>query len=480
MKPPSVFRTVFPVMSAWCLAVCALTCSGPPEVPVTTAPSARIDAVFADYDRDDSPGCALAIIRDGAIVYERGYGMADLEHNVPITPETVFYIGSESKQFAAMCMLLLDEYGRLSLDDDVRKYIPELPYYGRTMTIRHLIHHTSGLRDYFTLWALSGIDYANYNSEEETLALITRQKGLNFMPGEERLYSNSGYLLLSVIVRRVTGLSLREFADERIFRPLGMAQSRFLNDPGTIIPGRAYGHMKRAGDGGWDLIPFRFALTGSGGLYTTVRDLALWDANFYDNRLGGGQALIDRMLTPGTLHNGDTLTYAYALTVGEYRGLRTVRHGGALGGYRSHILRFPDERFTVIALFNLGNVNPGDYAEKVADICLEDRLAPLSAETAPPFAATSAKIISVPVPRPSEYAGEFISGELMVRYRIVSGEEGLFVRIRDTATHPMKPLDRDVFDAGVATMRFTRDSRGVVNGFSVDAGRVVGLAFEKI
>ncbi len=480
MKPSSVFRPVFPILPVLCAVLCAITCAGPPESPVTKVPAERIDAVFAEYDRSDSPGCALAVIRDGAIVYERGYGMADLEHNIPITPETVFYIGSESKQFAAMCMLLLEEYGRLSLDDDVRKYIPELPYYGRAMTIRHLILHTSGLRDYFTLWALSGIDYANFNSEEETLALITRQKGLNFLPGEDRLYSNSGYLLLSVIVKRVTGLSLREFADERIFRPLGMTQSRFLDDPGTIIPGRAYGHMKRAGDGGWDMLPFRFALTGSGGLYTTVRDLAKWDANFYDNRLGGGQALIDRMLTPGALDNGERLTYACALTVGEYRGLGTVRHGGALGGYRSHILRFPDERFTVIALFNLGNVNPGDYAEKVADICIEDRLAPLSAETAPPFEATSAKVISVPVPRPSEYAGVFASEELMVRYRIVSGEEGLFVRIRDTATHPMMPMERDVFNAGVAIMRFTRDSRGVVNGFRLDAGRVVGLAFEKM
>lgn len=454
---------------------------GPEHIYDIQKPDPRIDAVFSQWDKPDSPGCALAVIRDSKIVYTRGYGMADLEHDIPITPESVFYIGSESKQFAAMSILLLEEDGKLSLDDDIRKYVPEIPDYGHMITIRHLILHTSGLRDYFILWDLAGIDYANYIPEEAVLAMIARQKELNFPPGEERLYSNSGYLLLSVIVKRVSGLSLREFADKNIFAPLGMANTHFHDDPGLLIKNRALGHLLRDG-GGWNLVAFRFALTGSGGIYTNVRDLALWDANFYNNRLGkGGQALIDRMLTPGTLNSGEKLSYACALTVGEYRGQPTVRHGGALGGYRSHILRFPGEHVSVIVLFNTGNVEPGVYAEKVADICLEDTLgpAPEKKEAAVTEAEPKAAY-ELPAAVLFEYPGEYESAELMVRYHITNTGGALTARVGDGIFRSLKPVERDVFTMNDAVVRFTRNRSGKVDGFTVEAGRVRNIGFTRL
>ncbi|NIM49557.1 MAG: serine hydrolase [Gemmatimonadales bacterium] len=350
----------------------------------------RVEAVFAEWDKPDSPGCAVAVIRDGKIVYEDGYGMANLEHGVAITPRTVFYAGSVSKQFVAMSIALLAEQGALSFDDDIRRYLPEIPEYDQPITIRHLVHHTSGLRDYLTLSSLAGRDYAGGLLEQEVIDLVARQRELNFQPGERYLYSNSGYFLLAEIVRRASGMSLREFAEEHIFKPLGMNESHFHDDNTHVVPNRADGYSRRD-DGSWGAMTMRFALVGSGGLYTTVEDLFRWDQNFYHNRLGtGGQALIDTTLTRGVLNNGNELDYAFAISLGEYRGRPTVSHGGALGGYRAHLVRFPEQRFSVAMLCNLANVNPGSLANQIADAYLADQLAP-EAETAAPKAEERAE-----------------------------------------------------------------------------------------
>ncbi len=482
MKTPLSARIFLP--ATLLAAVLFLACAGNGG-PVRTG---RIDALFARWDSPESPGCALAVIEDGRIAYTRGYGMADLEHDVPITPETVFYIGSESKQFVTACLLLLEEEGRLSLDDDIRKFVPELPSYGAPITIRHCILHTSGLRDYFTLWSLAGVDYANFHPEMEVVDLIARQKELNFPPGEDRLYSNSGYLLLSVVIRRASGMSLAEFARERIFEPLGMEDSHFHDDPSRIVKNRAHGYFRTERDK-WGLLAFRFALVGSGGLYTNVPDLAKWDANFYHNTLGeGGRELIRKMTTPGTLNNGDKLSYACALAIGEYRGLSTVRHGGSLGGYRSHILRFPEERTTVILLFNLADVDPGAFAERVADIWLEDRLDPLPPregdngsgkeddgdDAGPSFTLSRNEL--------AEYASSYRSGELLVTYEIEPGANVLRCRINGLPPVTLVPAAPDLFIEGDGEGEFTflRDGRGGITGFTVAAGRVRNIGFERI
>ena len=336
--------------------------------------SLRVDELFSEWSNTHSPGCALAVIKDGQIIHKRGYGMADLEHDVPIRPSSVFYIGSVSKQFVAACMLLLDEQGKIDLDADVRTYIPEFPDYGYKITIRHLIHHTSGVRDNLTLWELVGRSHLEEIPEEEIFEMICRQKELNFEPGTRYMYSNSCYFLMSIIVERVSGLSLREYADKHIFQPLGMQHSIFGDNNRRIIRNRAFAYGKNP-DGSFNSMLMRFDLVGSGGLYSTVEDLFLWDQNLYNNKLGTrGQAFVDDMLTNGKYKDGSTVDYAFALVNGKYRGLRTISHSGALGGYRAYFIQFPEQQFSVIILSNFEDFQPQALAQQVADIYLADQL----------------------------------------------------------------------------------------------------------
>jgi CubicO group peptidase (beta-lactamase class C family) len=330
----------------------------------------RVDSLFAEWDDPNSPGCALGVIGDGQLIYKRGYGMANLEHDIPLSSRSVFYIASTSKQFVAASIILAAEQGYLSLDDDIRKYLTEMPDYGTTITIRHLLNQTSGIRDYLTLWGLGDDNFADIHEPEEAYELITRQNALNFDPGDEYLYSNSGYFLLAEIIGKATGRTLKEYAREVIFEPLGMENSHFHDDRLHISKHRAIGHVP-AEDGGIAMYVSNFDLVGSGGLHTSVDDLYLWDQNFYDNKLGDGSLLVE-LQRRGVLNNGDTLTYAAGLEIAEYKGLRAVGHGGSSQGYRADMLRFPDQRFTVIALCNFSTISPSTLVRRVADIYLAD------------------------------------------------------------------------------------------------------------
>jgi CubicO group peptidase (beta-lactamase class C family) len=338
------------------------------------SPTKRVDELFQSMDTTVSPGCALAVMKDSRIIYERGYGMADLDHNVPITPKTVFHVASMSKQFTAASVLMLAQEGKLSLDDPVRKYIPELPDFGTPVTVRQLIHHTSGLRDQWDLLGLAGWRYSlDLITDDDVLSVVTRQKDLNFTPGSKHLYSNTGYTLLAQIVKIVSAQSLREFTTERIFNPLDMKDTHFRDDHAEIIKNMAYGYEPAKKT-------FRVSITnfdtvGATSLLTTVEDLAKWDENFYHPAVGG-DALIQKMLERGKLTNGEQLDYASGLVIGKYRGLATVDHGGADAGYRSDMIRFPDRHFSVACLCNLASANPSELARKVAEIYLAADLKP--------------------------------------------------------------------------------------------------------
>jgi CubicO group peptidase (beta-lactamase class C family) len=335
-------------------------------LPLTT----KVDELFSEWNKPDSPGFALAIIKDSETIYKRGYGIADLEHNIPISSSSVFDIASTSKQFTAMCIALLARQGKLSLDDEIQKYIPEMPSYEYPITVRHLIHHTSGIRDYLTLMELASMRSENDYPDDEIIGLIARQKELNFKPGDEHLYSNSGYFLLAEIVKRVSGKSLAAFANENIFSPLGMNATHFHDDFTMIVKDRAIGYYPKD-EGGFRIDMSIFDVVGDGGVYTTVEDLSLWDRNFYQNRLGGyGQDLIEEVTKPGKLNSGEVLKYGFGLGIGQYRGLKIVSHGGAWMGYGSEMLRFPKQRLSVICLSNLGSANPVELARKVADFYL--------------------------------------------------------------------------------------------------------------
>jgi CubicO group peptidase (beta-lactamase class C family) len=334
----------------------------------------RVDKLFAQFDKKDSPGCALAVVREGKTIYKRGYGMADLEHDVPMTPQSVLYIGSTSKQFAAASVALLAQQGKLSLDDNVRKYVPELPDYQPPVTIRHLVHHTSGVRDGWALLSLAGRDADEVINLDDIVALAARQKSLNFKPGEEHLYSNTGYWLLAVVVARASGKSLREFADAEIFKPLGMARTVFNDDHTRIIKGRAYGYSP-ARAGGFRLSNVNNDLVGAGGLWTSVEDLLLWDENFYTAKVGGPD-FVRQLLQPGALSDGEKLNYAFGLGLGEFGGLKFVAHGGGLAGYRAELVRLPEQKFSVACLCNSANADPTAYAKQIVEIYLADRMKP--------------------------------------------------------------------------------------------------------
>ncbi|HTD61484.1 MAG TPA: serine hydrolase [Gemmatimonadaceae bacterium] len=349
----------------------------------------QVDKLFAAYARPNSPGCALAVMRNGHIVYEKAYGLANLEYGVPITPHTVFHVASLSKQFTAFAIQLLAGEGKLALDDDVRKYVPELHDFGTTITIRHLLHHTSGLRDQWSLLNMAGWRSGDIITEDDVLDLVWRQRALNFEPGAEELYSNTGYTLLGVIVQRVSGKTLRQFTAERIFGPLGMRRTHFNDDNTEVVAGRATSYSPRGADG-FSTEPLQYANVGATNLLTTVEDLALWDRNF-DEATVGGPAVVKAMLEPGMLSSGKAIDYASGLVVGDYRGLKTVEHGGSDAGFRSDMLQFPEARFSVVVLANLGNVNAASLARRVADIYLTDRLTPLS-DTRPVAAPAEVKV----------------------------------------------------------------------------------------
>jgi CubicO group peptidase (beta-lactamase class C family) len=364
-------------LAEWILA--SLSClSGDPASTSTAFPeiadvsSDQVDRLFAAFAKPDSPGCALAVIQGGQIRYADGYGLANLEYDVPITPVTVFHVASVSKQFTSFAILLLADRGLLSLDDEVRKYVPELPDFGQPITIRHLMHHTSGLRDQWSLLMMSGWRLDDVITERDILDVVCRQRELNFAPGERFLYSNTGFTLLALIVQRVSGKPLRVFAEEEMFEPLGMTSTHFHDDHEMLVKNRAYSYAPN-GDRGFRASVLSYANVGATSLFTTVEDLALWQQNFADHGVGGDH-VIAGMLERGKLNDGRELTYAAGLEIGRYRGLATVGHSGGDAGFRAYLVRFPEQDFSVAVLANAANADPQSLAYKVADLYLADVL----------------------------------------------------------------------------------------------------------
>jgi CubicO group peptidase (beta-lactamase class C family) len=355
--------------------------------------AAATDALFA-HCRADTPGCAVGIVQHGELAFAKGYGSADLDHGVPLTPHSVFYIASVAKQFTAAAMLRLVVDGALSLDDELSRHFPELPDYARSITPRHLLHHTSGLRDYLTLRQLAGLSFEDHFDNDWALAMIARQRNLDFAPGKEFGYSNSNYVLLAELVMRVSGQSLQAFCEQQFFDPLGMSQTRWGAEPHAVIPHRVTSYRQLAG-GRFRRMVQNFAAFGDGNLLTTVHDLARWDAAMYDHS-PRWRPLVELMLARGVLASGETLSYAGGLEHSAYREVPTIEHGGGMLGFRTHLLRMPTERLTVIFLSNVASENARARTRQLADIWQFGELAvnrppPLTAEpaSAAPIDATA-------------------------------------------------------------------------------------------
>jgi CubicO group peptidase (beta-lactamase class C family) len=403
--------------------------------------------------------------------------MANLELGVANTPHTVFDIGSTSKQFTAASIHLLAQEGKLRLEDDIRKYLPEIPAYSNVITIRQLLHHTGGLRDYLTLMELQGSNFEDETGDQEALDIIVRQKAPNFAPGSEYLYSNTGFFLLSVIVKRVSGQTLPEFLQARIFGPLGMVHTHSHDDHTLIVPNRATGYAPRD-SGGYRISMSNFEQTGDGAVMTTVEDLIRWDQNFYQPTVGG-QALVDAMQTTDTLTGGKPNSYATGLRIGTRRGLRTVRHGGAWAGYRAELLRFPAQHFSVACLCNSENAEPEKLADRVADLYLRDLMQP-----EPPSVVgddeeggTDSSAAMLPLAALQPYTGTYYGDELEVTYTISADSSGLIVRVKSKELTRLKPGKAGEFSDGYIHVVFTRNRKKQISGFVLDAGRVRGILF---
>ncbi|MGE3616336.1 MAG: serine hydrolase domain-containing protein [Gemmatimonadales bacterium] len=419
------------------------------QVPVLDA--ARIDSVFADYGTA-TPGCALGIYQRGRVVYAKGYGMADLNLGVPIGPATMFDIGSTSKQFAAAAMLLLAQDGKVALADPVRKYVPELPAYGGDpITIDHLLRHTSGLRDYNGLLFLAGHAEEDYTNDAAALELFGRQRNLNFLPGTRWDYSNPGFFL-SVIIKRVTGRTLAEFARDRIFVPLGMTRTHFRDNHAALLPGRAVGYAP--GPDGFVIEMSNWDQTGDGAVNTNVLELARWDANFSSPTVGGAE-LMARLQERGRLNRGDTLQYARGLFVDRYRGLRRVHHGGAWAGYRAMLMRFPDQGVAIGVECNVADANTQGRAEQVADVILGPVLEPVAAAgTAGGAAAAVAAADRGRLP------GTFFAPDLQSVMEVIAADSGGLALRGFGGTRPLTPAGPGRFTAagGLVEVRFSDDA----------------------
>jgi CubicO group peptidase (beta-lactamase class C family) len=456
----------------------------PAQVP--PAVSAEVDRVFAAYALPSSPGCAVGVARDGRTVFSKAYGMADLEHDVPATPATVYEAGSVSKQFTAAAVVLLAQQGKLSLDDDVRKYIPEVPDYGTPITIRHLLTHTSGLRDWGSVASIAGWPRTTrVHTHAHVLDIVGRQRGLNYPPGTAYSYTNTGYNLLVILVDRVSGMPFAEFEKKHLFDPLGMTSTQWRDDFTRIVKNRAVAYS--GGRGGFSSdMPFE-NVHGNGGLLTTVGDLLIWTENLQTGKVGG-RAFLDEMHRQGVLTDGRTITYASGLMIGVYDSVPEVSHTGSTAGYRAFLARYPQQRLAVAVLCNIASANPGSIGHGVANAFLGNARRPAAAARGGGAGAAGAggrgRGAGQPAPSPSitelaAYAGEYYSPDAEVSL-VATVEEGRLVLRRRPATRMiLTPTEADVFNASLGTIRFIRDAFGRVTELSVRQDRVWDLRFSK-
>ena len=419
------------------LAVCAgASAQDTEELPPDVA--AKVDAVFKLWNRDNTAGCAVSVARAGETVYARGFGMAHLEQPSPITPETIFEAGSVSKQFTASALVLLALDGKLSLDDPVQEYLPELPDFGAPITIRHLLTHTSGLRTFRPLVALRGRpDGFAVHTNAEVLALMARQRDLNFPPGEEYLYSNAPYILSVVLAERVSGQSFNDFTTERIFKPLGMTSTLWRDDFTQIVKGRAtaYGSGR---SGGLHTNMANTEVFGNGGMLTTVGDLQRWNQELDEPKVLG-QRFVDMLETPGRFNDGSLSDYALGLGIGEYRGEREIAHSGGTAGYRAWLARYPDrDRLSLALLCNHGDINPVAVGHRVIDVFLGPAEEAADAESPTPR-------VEVPLEDLERWADPYLHTHTDSIVRItVRGEALHFGSVRAT------PLGEDRFTVGLS------------------------------
>lgn len=332
--------------------------------------SKAIDSIFTEWNKEDVPGCALGIMKDGKLIYAKGYGLANMEYNISNSASSVFRIGSTSKQFTAACIVLLAEQGKLSLDNKLDQFFPEFPEYAKNISVRNLLNHTSGIRDYLTIAYLKGYGADEYYEDKDVMKWLINQSELNFKPGDEFLYSNSGYWLLGQIVNKVAGMNMADFAEKEIFKPLAMSNTHFHNNHTQIVENRASGYMPIDNEL-YQISMTTLDMIGDGGIFTTINDIKKWDDAYYDTSILSKEFWI-MMTQQGILNSGEVIDYASGLFISTYKGLNTVSHGGAFVGFRAELIRFPEQHLSVAIFANRGDANPTRMGYQVADLLLKE------------------------------------------------------------------------------------------------------------
>ncbi len=424
----------------------------------------KIDSLLNDYN--DKPGCAIAIFEKGNIIFKKGYGYANLDYKVKITSNTVFDIASTAKQFTASCIVLLESQKKIKINDPIHKYLPELPQYKKgQIKIYDLLHHTSGLKDYsYYIAPLGKTDY-DIISEEDSFNILTGLRELNFVPRTKYQYSNSNYLALAVIVRRITGMSIGEFAKKNIFEPLQMNDSFIYEDRTRVVKNRAIGYSKR-NETYVQNHSFNFALGGDGQLYTSVEDFFKWHEN-YKSQTVGGKKFTRKMTEKGILKNGDTIDYALGLKIREYRGLKTVLHLGSWAGSLSHYLSFHEEDFAVVIFSNNSDFEILPRPYQIAEMYLEKKMKPIIHS---PKKSSKQKKSTDKIEHSKKYskeelmslAGKYFNQDLNVTYELTleNGRLNVFINgLKYTSLNPM--VEKNVFSSDFGNFIFITDDLGL-------------------
>ncbi|GAB4041155.1 serine hydrolase domain-containing protein [Spirosoma gilvum] len=476
MLPPSTLKRLL-VLLLVCLSSYRLTAQSAPDTL-----SAKVDKLFSEWNGSGRPGVAVGVVHGGKLIYAKGFGDADVETGAPITPETIFHVASISKEFTAYGIVLLAQEGKLSLDDDIRKYLPEVPDFGQKITIRHLIHHTSGLRDQWALLTMAGWDMSDVITKQHIFNLVRRQRELNFAPGAEYLYCNTGYTLLAEIVARVGKQPFRNWMQQYVFKPLGMKNTLFYDDDERIVKSRAYS-FHRSYDpsaGFYKKSVLSYANAGATSLFTTVTDLARWIDNF-KNPAVGNAATMKQMLERGRLAKGDSIPYAFALVHGNRKGLAYYGHDGADAGFRANLTYFPKEDYGFIVLSNQAEANTNAKAMEMADLYLASyQQKPTDTPPAPKPPTTETKPDKM---TPADYVGRYYSPELEAIYTIrQKGDELELVHVHHGET-ALKPVEKDRFSANwwfFSSIKAVRNAQNAVVGLRVSNGRVRNLWLKRL
>jgi CubicO group peptidase (beta-lactamase class C family) len=448
------------------------------DSPTTgTAEAAALDKVLTDRLAPGEPGCSAAVMRHGKLLRAASQGLADLGTRQPLDANSIFNIASVSKQFTAFSILLLEDRKALSLDDPLIKYVPELSASARGVTLRHLLHHMGGLRDYTVLLMLRGRRMSDGATQFETLQTLGRQRGVNFPAGARYEYSNSGYVLLGTVVERVSGRRIREFAAENIFAPLGMKQTSIVDRYPAALPKLARAYSR--GEHGYEVNESAWEQVGDGQVHTTASDLLLWIQNLRTGRVGG-LPLVQRMTQVGVLNSGTKLDYAAGLQIRQRNGLPTIEHGGAWAGYRAELLSFPQQDFAVTVLCNRAEARPSEIANAVADIYLAQDMRRTGKGTEPQEREREEEPTPVARWKPArlaDYEGAYWSDEAEARCALIERGGHLYVE-GCMPGYEVQAADDKEFYAKDAMMRLRFEGQaGNAANFTLDAPGLTGLTF---